>query len=209
MCYIGCMTKADARPARVSKTTSVRLDDLHERVAAAAAVAGVGPSTWLRDLARRELGAAVDGEDLGAHSSEGSALVYRAWLNADMTAQLDVRKKRDGFRSRAAVLRALIEGVGITDGGARTAGASEDGASRRSGDLRGAVDALGASNHQLVAIARNVSGIARALRESEGAARVIDRIRLVEAVDAINAHVRVASELLGDLRPLLKRAGDK
>ena len=99
MCYIGCMTNADARPAKVSKTTSVRLDDLHERVAAAAAVAGVGPSTWLRDLARRELGPAVDGQDAAAHASEGSALVYRAWLNADMTAQLDVRKRRDGFRS--------------------------------------------------------------------------------------------------------------
>ena len=211
MCYIGCMTKADARPARVSKTTSVRLDDLHDRVVAAAAVAGVGPSTWLRDLARRELGAAVDHQDSEAHTPDASALVYRAWLNADMTAQLDVRKKRDGFRSRAAVLRALIEGVGITDGssGARSAVASKDGASERPGALREAVDALGASNHQLVAIARNVSGIAKALREGDGAARVIDRIRLVETVDAINGHVRVASELLGDLRPLLKRSADK
>jgi hypothetical protein len=205
------MTNDDARP-RVSKTTTVRLDDLYPSVAAAAKAAGVGPSTWLRDLALRELEAlgqlaASEATDAG----ESTSSVYRAWLNADLTAQLDLRRQRDGFRSRAAVLRALIAGVGITgasealdSGVAAAAGPSEAPAT-----LRQAVDALGASNHQLVAIVQGVSSVAKALREADGVPRVIDRIRLDETVVAIGSHLRIASQLLGDLRPLLKSAAKK
>ena len=116
-------TADDVRP-RVSKTTTVRLDELQPQVLAAAAAAGVGPSTWLRDLVRRELTAAQVPASGGADSVAEGAGVYRAWLDADLTAQLDERRRRDGFRSRAAVLRALIKGVGITAGGVASAALS-------------------------------------------------------------------------------------
>jgi hypothetical protein len=213
MCYTRCMTNdAATGPPRISKTTSVRLDDLHEQVLAAAMASGVGPSTWLRDLARRELSAGVSSSPSAeAVDSEASAAVYRAWLSADLTAQLDLRRKRDGFRSRAAVLRALISGVGITAGGDVAAPRDEAAAGPlgRPATLRDAVDVLGASNHQLVAIARNVSVIAKALRDGDGAGRVIDRIRLEESVTAVRTHIQVASVLLGVLRPLLKSSGNK
>ena len=200
------------RPPKASNTTTVHLGDLRPRLVAAAAVAGVGPSTWLRDLVRRELDAVAPASaSQPSPEADTSSAVYRAWLNADLTAQLDVRRERDGFRSRAAVLRALISGVGITgDVDASTVGEkSAVGPSSRPAALRDAVDVLGASNHQLVGVARNVSSIAKILREGNGATRVIDRIRLEESVDAINSHVRAASELLGDLRPLLKRSANK
>jgi hypothetical protein len=211
LCYIECMTNDDAR-ARVSKTTTVRLDDLYLSVAAAARAAGVGPSTWLRNLALRELEALGQlGASEASDAGESTSSVYRAWLNADLTAQLDVRRQRDGFRSRAAVLRALIAGVGITGAGepvdAGVEGAA--GPSEAPATLRQAVDALGASNHQLVAIVQGVNSVAKSLREADGVPRVIDRIRLDETVVAIGSHLRVASQLLGDLRPLLKSAAKK
>jgi len=207
------MKSADAARPRVSKTTTVRLDDLQPRVVAAAAAAGVGPSTWLRDLVRREL-EAIAPTDVGAPAGDAgnSTAVYRAWLSADLTAQLDARRKRDGFRSRAAVLRALISGVGVV-GGADASGVGNAGAGGAAPGkpvaLREAVDALGASNHALVGVARSVSGIAKTLRGNGGVARVIDRIELEAAVGAIDAHVLAASQLLGDLRPMLKRAADQ
>ena len=203
-------TADDVRP-RVSKTTTVRLDDLQPQVLAAAAAAGVGPSTWLRDLVRREFAGAQQPASEGVDGVAEGAGVYRAWLDADLTAQLDERRRRDGFRSRAAVLRALIKGVGITAGGVPSAALSaSDGASVAPGgasvSLRDAVDVLGVSNHELVAIGRNVSQIAKAMRAGERSERVIDRIRLEEAMATIHRHVESASQLLGVLRPLLRRS---
>jgi hypothetical protein len=206
-------TADDVRP-RVSKTTTVRLDDLQPQVLAAAAAAGVGPSTWLRDLVRREFAGAQQPASEGVDGADGiaeGAGVYRAWLDADLTAQLDERRRRDGFRSRAAVLRALIKGVGITAGGVPSAALGPaDGASVAPGgasvSLGHAVAVLGVSNHELVAIGRNVSQIAKAMRVGERSERVIDRIRIEEAVATINRHVESASQVLGVLRPLLKRS---
>ena len=197
------------RTPKVNPTTSVHLGELKPSLLAAAAAAGVGPSTWIRDLVARELTslgpvpAEIEDDDAG----DRSTAAYRAWLSADLTQALDVRKERDGFKSRAAVIRALIVGVGITDA-PPVSGRAPDAAGEApdaAATLREAVKALGASNHELVGIARNVGNVAKAVREGSGGTRVIDRIRLEEAVESINAHLKVASQLLGDLRPLLKR----
>ena len=198
------------RTPKVNPTTSVHLGELKPALLAAAAAAGVGPSTWIRDLVARELTslgpvpAEIEDDD---DAGDRSTAVYRAWLSADLTQALDVRKERDGFKSRAAVIRALIVGVGITSAPS-VSGSAPDAAGEAPGaaaTLREAVEALGASNHELVGIARNVGNVAKAVREGSGGTRVIDRIRLEEAVESINAHLKVASKLLGDLRPLLKR----
>ena len=194
---------------KVNPTTSVHLGEWKPALLAAAAAAGVGPSTWIRDLIGRELASlapaqpAIEDDEVG----ERSTAVYRAWLSAELTEALDARKERDGFKSRAAVIRALIAGVGITGAASVPGDASKapGGAPGAAATLRASVDALGASNHELVGIARNVGNIAKSLRDSSGALRVIDRIRLDEALVAVNGHIKVASQLLGDLRPLLKR----
>jgi hypothetical protein len=115
--------------------------------------------------------------------------VYRAALDADLVAKLDERVKSDGLRDRAAGLRALIEGAVVLP---------------QSGDasLREAVDALARSNVQLAALWVRVSGEARAIA---GSAFADDRRALRAAAVDIRAHINVASELLAQLRPLLKR----
>jgi len=190
--------------------TSVDLGDLRPHVERASASAGVGPSTWLRNLVLRDLaggpeqlaGCAIPSLDRAANPP----LVYRAWLDAGLTAKLDERRRRDGFRSRAAVLRALIDGVGIAQGDRIRSGAlgvSDDG---RSVSLREVVDALGASNFQLVSIGRNINQVAKMLRASPGASMATDRQVLEAAAMAIRQHIDQASKLVGHLRPMLRRA---
>ena len=193
---------ASSRSAPRRSVTSVDLGELRARVVEVSAAAGVGPSTWLRSLVERKLGRAIEVSESwsGSPATSGarSQAVYRAWLDAELTDKLDERRRRDGFRTRASALRALIEGVGVTSG--RDAG---DG---QAASLREAVDALGASNFQLVAIGRNVNQIAKALRAQPERAVAADRLALEHATAAIRNHLEQAAALVGQLRPMLKRS---
>jgi hypothetical protein len=166
---------------------TVDLGDLRARVDAAAAAAGLGPSTWLKDLVRREVAELPVGGQ--APVAERGEAVYRAALDADLVAKLDERVRSDGLRDRAAGLRALIEGAVVLP---------------QSGDvsLREAVDALARSNDQLAGVWQRTSRESRALA---GSAFADDRRAMRTAASEIRAHVDIASELLAQLRPLLKR----
>ena len=197
------MDEAAASPKR-RRVTSVDLGELRPHVERASASAGVGPSTWLRDLVKRDLDSRAEHPVEGAASRSdiqaAQTLVYRAWLDAGLTAKLDERRRRDGFRSRAAVLRALIDGVGITQG----ALSMRDGGYGVS--LREVVEALGASNYQLVSISRNINQIAKMLRNAPGKTTATDTLVLEAAATEIHEHVSQASKLVGQLRPMLRRA---
>ena len=183
---------ADPRPRRV--TTSVDLGELRARLVEVSAAAGLGPSTWIRELVRRELSAehsrAVTRLNFRVTAAEG---VYRAWLDAELTDKLDVLTGRGGFRTRAATLRALVEGVNVGDSNVSV------------GD---AVTALGTSNHRLVAIGRNVNQIAKALHGAGGKATTADVLALDDAMRAIHKHLDLAAALVGELRPMFKSKGE-
>ena len=97
---------ASCGPRRL--TTSVDLGELRARLVEVSAAAGLGPSTWIRELVRRELStegsAAITKPDARLPATEG---VYRAWLDAELTTKLDVLTERGGFKTRVATLRAL------------------------------------------------------------------------------------------------------
>lgn len=183
---------AASLPRRV--TTSVDLGELRTRLVEVSAAAGIGPSTWIRELVRREL--SVDGQPAIAKAatvaptSEG---VYRAWLDAELTAKLDLLTERGGFRTRPATLRALLEGLNVGDANV---------------SLSDAVGALGASNHHLVAIGRNINQIARALHGAGSKATTADVLALDEALRVIHKHLDLASTLVGELRPMFKSKGE-
>jgi len=178
--------RAAVRPSKRHFAT-VDLGDLRARVDAAAAAAGLGPSTWLKDLVRREVAEVPAGGP--ARIAERGETVYRAALDADLVAKLDERVRSDGLRDRAAGLRALIEGAVVLP---------------QSGDvsLREAVDALARSNAQLAALWQRMSREARSLA---GPAFTDDRRAVRAATVEIHKHLDVASELLAQLRPLLQR----
>lgn len=159
---------------------------MKERLADVSAAAGIGPSTWIRELVRREL----DGKaptPAANPVTPPSEPVYRAWLDASLTTKLDLLTERGGFRTRVAALRALLEGVNLTAG-------SSPGE---------AVRALGLSNHRLVAIGRNVNQIAKALHAG-GSAGAADRLVLDETVQAVHKHLDLAATLVAELRPMFK-----
>jgi len=180
----GCLL----RPRRL--TTSVDLGELRARLVEVSAAAGLGPSTWIRELVRRELStegsAAITKQDARAPATEG---VYRAWLDSDLTTQLDVLTVRGGFKTRVATLRALVKGVNVGDSNVSV------------GD---AVEALGASNHRLVAIGRNMNQIARALHGAGSKATTADVLAFDDALRAIHRHLDLAAALVGELRPMFK-----
>lgn len=118
-----------------------------------------------------------------------SQTVYRAWLDADLTADLDAITQTGGFRNRSAALRGILKNVGLAGSDSSTADA---------------VRALGVSNHHLVAVGRNINQIAKALHALPGQTTAAERIELEEAVKAIHQHLNVASRLVGELRPMLK-----
>ena len=198
------MTAIPAAPQKRRSVTSVDLGELRLHVERASAMAGVGPSTWLRELVRIELAKTSGWRPEGAANEPDVPAplppVYRAWLDAGLTARLDERRRLDGFRSRAAVLRALIEGVGMTQGD----GGSSEGGRRESVSV--VVQALGTSNFQLVTIGRNLHQIAKMLRASPGTTSASERAVLEAAAAAIRQHVDQASKLVGQLRPMLRRA---
>ena len=169
-------------------TTTVDLGDMKDRLADVSAAAGIGPSTWIRELVRRELSAEAPAPATRPVAPP-SEPVYRAWLDAPLTAKLDVLTERGGFRTRAAALRAMLEGVNV----GQAAGSS----------LGEAVRALGLSNHRLVAIGRNVNQIAKALHAGD-AASVADRLALDEEVQAVRKHLELAATVVAELRPMFK-----
>ena len=175
-------------PRRV--TTSVDLGELRARLIEVSAAAGLGPSTWIRELVRRELSAegspAVTKPDTVVPAAEG---VYRAWLDAELTTKLDVLTGRGGFRTRVATLRALVEGVNVGDSNV---------------SIGDAVAALGASNHRLVSIGRNINQIAKALHGASGKATTADVLAFDDALRAIHRHLDLAAALVGELRPMFK-----
>jgi len=186
--------------------TSVDLGDLRPEVERVCAAAGVGVSTWLKALVARELvkgpnGTAAETDD----PADGS--IYRARLSARLTAKLDERRLRDGFRSRAAVLRALIDGVGLTGGDGASAVSSDRSADDdRPVSLREAVDALGDSTFRLVTIGLNVNQIVKSLKATPGGGTLGERQALAQASAEILQHIKQASDLVGQLRPMLKRS---
>ncbi len=180
----------EAAPSTRRVTTSVDLGELRARLVEVSAAAGVGPSTWIRELVRRELSA--DGQPVVTKSVPAAPTlegVYRAWLDAELTAKLDLLTERGGFRTRPATLRALLEGVNVGDANV---------------SLSDAVEALGASNHRLVAIGRNINQIAKALHGAGGRATTADVLALDAALRAIHTHLDLASTLVGELRPMFK-----
>ena len=180
---------ASTSPRRV--VTSVDLGELKPQVVALSAAAGVGPSTWLRELVRREVEGGAARADTGvlAAPKAKSQSVYRAWLDADLTAELDAITRTGGFRNRTAALRAILKNVGLQGTDSSTADA---------------VRAVGVSNHHLVAIGRNINQIAKALHAAPGKTTASERIELEEAAKAIHKHLEVASRLVGELRPMVR-----
>ncbi len=180
----------EAAPLPRRVTTSVDLGELRARLVEVSAAAGVGPSTWIRELVRRELSVvgspSTSKAVAAAPASEG---VYRAWLDGELTSKLDLLTQRGGFRTRAATLRALLEGVNVGDANV---------------SLGDAVVALGESNHRLVAIGRNINQIAKALHGAGGRATTADVLALDAALRAIHTHLDLASTLVGELRPMFK-----
>jgi hypothetical protein len=180
----------DAAPVSRRVTTSVDLGDLRARLIEVSAAAGLGPSTWIRELVRRELSSdsppAAAKTPVAVPSSEG---VYRAWLDGELTAKLDVLTERGGFRTRAATLRAVLEGVNVGDANV---------------SLSDAVAALGASNHHLVAMGRNINQIAKALHGDGGRSTTADVLALDQVLTAIHKHLDLAASLVGELRPMFK-----
>lgn len=179
--------------------TSVDLGPLRAQVNAVSVAAGVGPSTWLRDLVRRELETAAPvlcaDPAPAADKAAAQAPVYRAWLDAPLTAKLDQVTRGGGFRTRAAALRGLIEGVNVGAGGG--VGMAE------------AVQALGLSNHHLVAIGRTLSALARGMPcgDAEANPGAFDPA-LSTTLQAIHQHLHLAAVLVGELRPMLKSQKD-
>ncbi len=183
---------ASPLPRRV--TTSVDLGELRARLVEVSAAAGLGPSTWIRELVRRELSAeGLPGATKPVPAMPTSEGVYRAWLDAELTAKLDLLTERGGFRTRPATLRALLEGVNVGDANV---------------SLSDAVEALGTSNHHLVAIGRNINQIAKAMHGGGGRATTADVLALDAALRAIHKHLDLAATLVGELRPMFKTKGE-
>jgi hypothetical protein len=163
---------------------SVDLGDLAALVADAAKAANVGRSTWLKDLARRELGAAPHPANSDADAD--STLVYRPWLSAAATAKLDLIVATNGFRNRTAAIRAVLDGVAV---------ASESGPAA----LADAVQALGRSNHGLVEIRQRLAAVG-----ARPGVRAEDSAAIAIAITDMRRHLMTAAVLVGELRPLVK-----
>lgn len=201
-------------PARRS-LTSVDLGDLRPQVDAACAAAGIGPSTWLRDLVRRELTKATPaGSDTPSKydpssepTPEDRTPTYRAWLDAAATAKLDRITEASGFRTRAAALRGLIEGVNVDMPTSRFSGLQNalPSAQKARPGVCEAIQALGTSNHHLVDTARQLRDLGKLIAAADKAnLTAAVGASLGQAVQATHKHLEVAAKLVGELRPMLK-----
>lgn len=106
--------------------------------------------------------------------------------------------RHSGRRSRSAVLRALIENVQL---GIPSASAASGGASAALAD---ATQAVSRSNHELVAVGRNLNQVAKSLNAYPGKTTVADRMAIDQAVMAVQAHLPPASKLVAELLPLVR-----
>lgn len=174
------------KPKRV--VTSVHLGALRTEAQRKSAESGQTISSWVRALVQRELGESGQIASIPTRRTSQRA-VYRAWLESDLVDKLDQLAGERGLRTRAAALRAVLEGLTPAGGGVT---------------LADAASALGASNHHLVAIGRNLNQVARSLNAYPGRTTTADRLALVQAEQQIRTHLEQASVLLGQLRPLLK-----
>ena len=101
---------------------------------------------------------------------------------------------------------AILYAVGLTRGDGASAVSSErtvDG--DRPVSLREAVDALGESTFRLVTIGLNVNQILKSLKAAPGGNTLAERQALKQAAAEILQHIKQASDLVGQLRPMLKR----
>ncbi len=195
------------RIAKPRATLNVDLGPLREAVEARSAAAGVKASAWVRQalqeaLARPQGAAVTDHEPgvatppaaagpQGVDASRGPG-VYRAWFDAEQTAKLDQVVARTGRRSRIKALHALLDGVQLEPAGASAV------------DLVSAVGALTRSNHELVAIGRNLNQLTKNLNAYPGKTTAADRSAIERVLAMTRGHVEQAARLVAELRPLVK-----
>lgn len=214
-----CMVEVEAPPYGKRALVSVDVSAFREQVGAAAAEAGVGVSTWLREVARVQstpadgsgsggaiqsgLGDARPHKEgaIGAVGGEGESTRLR--LDADLTRLLEEIRVREGLRSMTAVVRALAEGV------LRTGTPADVHRSGRTFGLGDAVAQLGASNAQLAAVGRNLNQLVKVARVTPGKLSVADRMKLEETEFAVKRHVQHASAVVTELRPRIANQSGK
>jgi hypothetical protein len=117
--------------------------------------------------------------------------VYRAWFDAQQTGKLDLIVARTGRRSRIKALHALLDGVPI-------------GAAASAANLGQAVQALARSNHELVAVGRNLNQVARSLNAYPGRTTTAERMAIERVLAAVRSHLEEAARVVAELRPQLK-----
>ncbi len=186
----------------MSGVTTVRLGALEGAARERAAAVGLGLSTWLKELAERDLAAAGGAEAMQSDAKKAAPSdavsagegVYRAWFDAQDTAKLDALVAREEYRSRAAALRALLDGVGAVGGG-------------EGEGLSAVLRALVESNDTLVYVSRDLANMVKLMQgRSSGAGQipVAWRLEVESAVKAARDHVVTAGKLIERLAPLAK-----
>lgn len=196
---------APGKPAPV--TVSVFLGELRPAVDVAASAEGVGPSAWIAGLVRDALGARTRASGDGGEGAplekcdDAAAGGARIRLDSGLTRDLDRLQRREGLRSRPAAVRALLDGV-IASKGEVAAQASP----RADGDgagLGSLVGELGRSNAQLVAVGRNLNQMVKLARAHPTKFTVADRMKLEATEAVLREHLRIAAEVVANLRPRL------
>lgn len=200
-------------PKPRSTLLTVELGELKAQLQARSAADGVSPSAWVREAILGRLEAHAEASEAiaerrpqsatakpldgqapvaaqGVDSARGAG-VYRAWFDAEQTAKLDVIVARTGRRSRIKALHALLDGVQV-------------GAEASAGNLGDAVQALARSNHELVAIGRNLNQVAKSLNAYPGKTTVADRMAIERVLATLRGHLEDAARLVAELRPTVK-----
>lgn len=179
---------------------SVDVGELKGLLEARSAAAGVRPSTWVREALQAALrpaegqnGSAVLTEPVSDQAGEANsgASVYRARFDAAQAAKLDLIVARTGRRSRIKALYALLDGVQL-------------GAEASAANLADAVQALARSNHELVAVGRNLNQVAKSLNAFPGKTSVADRMAIERVLATTRGHLEAAARLVAELRPAVK-----
>jgi len=187
----------DKEPTKSRSIASVDLGDLKPQALAASAAAGLTLSTWLRQVVVRELG---DASAQPAQKAPAKPLPEpsgaQVWLDEVNAAKLDELTERGAFRTRAAALRAVLDGINLSadDGGHSVADA---------------VNALGISNHHLVTIGRKIDRICKSVDAEPGKTNISERLSLEESVQLIANHVELAARVISEVRPKLKSKREK
>lgn len=192
-------SQGPGRPGRAVRrsTLNVDLGPLRAAVDAASRQAEVKPSAWVRQAVQRALDGSGEGFAMPAGKQEtdpdrGEG-VYRAWFDADQTTKLDLIVARTGRRSRIKALHALLDGVQV-------------GAEASAANLADAVEALARSNHELVAVGRNLNQVAKSLNAFPGKTSVADRMAIERVLATTRGHLEVAARVVAELRPTVKTA---